>query len=728
MQCACNDEITDVDCTGANLTVVPIFLNPDLRRLSVQNNHLHHLEGGLGFYKKLVSLDLSHNYFQHVGRDQFSSQSQLQLLNLSNNLLTQLHENSFQGLDSLQTLDLSSNALSTLPNDTFAGLESLTELRLKENELHVLAPSAFRGMSRLRILHMENNRLATLSPSWLAPLENLRALYASGNLILDLPPDAFKALRALREVALDNNMLRSAMSPEAFRGCRALDTLDLSHNKFESVPGKALSQVTQLSSLDLSANPVIALDRTSFKNMFVLKVLRLNNMSYLATISGDAFRDNLKLTELYLENNPYLDPLPWGIFESNANLQVLSVRNNEWTTLSPLQIPQNSLRSLYVEGLPLYCNCSITWLWKLYQKNDLVMIELDQVTCASISANPPEQSNTSGGGVAGDPLAQMSKEQLICPDWSSLLLAISVATMVTVLLLVVAALAVYKCRRYRLRRRGATGGAAFLHIKDDTMVYKSTLLTTQHYDQNYTKPSTAFSPVPSEQEPFYEVPKYATVVDDVANPKSTTTSSSSACSKYSYNGADPWGVPLVTDGGGAIMAPPPESTAHGYANPAQQRIVAAFIGNGSGSGGSPRSSSTSNTGLSSSSNSSSTASNGRPMFYSPAAAVRGGTGKQQQAANTLQWQQFPHSPAKYTSSVRQQPQQSLQGSKTLMLQQYSPRNNGSSAHSSPRRSQMQQPQMQQPQMQQLQQQQQQQHSLRSGGKRSHNSSGLNLYV
>ena len=478
-QCQCDNEKLTTTCAGSNLTVIPIFLNPTTRILEVQDNKVRKLENALDVYPELELLDLSKNEFKHLKKRQFFHQAELQLLNLSNNFLTTVHSETFKGPVALQTLDLSHNILSTLEENAFKGLDSLVELRLHHNRLEEINPATFNGLGRLRILHLEFNRLKRLSGGWMAPLGNLRFIYATNNILSEIPDDCFKSLAALRVITLNENQL-SNIGQNAFRGCRSVDTLDLSYNLLDSVPSLPLSQIPQLDSLDLSGNPIRNIDSASFKTLYELQKLRLTHMPELESIAGHAFLDNMKLQELELDSNPNLNPLPWGLFAANTLIKTLSVRNNSWSTLSPQQIPTQSIETLLLAGLPLNCNCSVTWLWELYQRGENSSLSLDTARCYSVPTSSQQygaDGMTRLGGEAGDPLAVMASDQLQCKAVAShIVLVISISVLVTVCLLVLVSLCIYKIRRWRLDRKyGTYGGAACMHIKDDTMVYKGTL-------------------------------------------------------------------------------------------------------------------------------------------------------------------------------------------------------------------------------------------------------------
>eukprot|EP00095_Tigriopus_kingsejongensis_P003362 snap_masked-scaffold557_size137338-processed-gene-0.1 protein:Tk03362 transcript:snap_masked-scaffold557_size137338-processed-gene-0.1-mRNA-1 annotation:"leucine-rich repeat neuronal protein 2" len=613
-QCQCNDELLTAICSQGQLKVVPIFLNPQIKSLDASENQIHKLENGLHFYEDLERLDLSRNSFKHIGQGQFVNQAKLQRLNLSNNFLTSLHANSFQGPSALHILDLSHNILTSLPNKTFAGLDSLLELKLHHNQLQAIEHGAFEGLQSLRVLELEHNQLQTVRPEWLSPMRSLRFLYAAHNSLGELPDDAFKSLTALRVITFRENRLSSSnISQYAFRGCRGVDTLDLSRNLLHSVPNRALSQLPKLNHLDLSGNPLGSLDRGSFQSLFELEVLYLNNMSQLETLGGHTFIDNMKLRELQMEHNSQLSPLPWGIFSSNALLESYSVRNNSWATLSPYQIPQPSLKSLFLEGLPLHCNCSVTWLWEIYQRGPNSSLYVDQVRCSWISGSA---ANGQKGGQVGDPLSRMTIDQLACADWTQVLIIISLSIIVTVLVLVFAAVLIYKFRQCRME---AKYGGTMLHIKDDTMIYKAALHSSSSASYASSSEPTykavsavGYSPTGHHRleplpgtEPFYEVPKYA-------NPHEVQFNEAKYASSGGLVGSELWEEPDYFA----------SQQGHCYTNP--RLMQPAHASQYQNFHGSPQSTSTGVSSMGSSSNASSTASSHgtKPMMFSSPATAR----------------------------------------------------------------------------------------------------------
>lgn len=596
-KCHCDDQTLQWDCTDGDLEGIPHFANPEMKVLKAKNNKISKLDGALGVYTNLEFLDLSENQLRHLGKNQFASCQKLHQLNISNNFLASLHAKTFKGLQTLQNVDLSKNMLTTLVNQTFAPLETLVELRLSHNKINLIEDLAFAGLSRLRVLYLDHNLMSFIKPSWLEPLKNLRFLYLQNNVIRSLPALVFQPLKALRILELKHNQIHD-VSQEAFYGAREIDTLDLSENLLGAVPNLAFSMLKNLRHLDLSRNPIPKLDSASFSGMYSLRTLQMDDMYQLTFIDPHTFMDSLQVRTLSLASNHQLQPLPWGLFDANAHLEELILVNNSWSSLFPQQIPSRSLKKLHLSGIPFYCNCSLTWLWELYQTVDPEHSNqsfLDNATCQSVS-------NSAKKNVL---LQDLKVDELACANWTFVLVVASISILVTVGLLIIVALIAYKCKQHY---RSANSNPC-LHIKDDTMIYTSNgghrfhqaPMTLGETDSGtYAKAILAggsYSPPSgnsSANEPFYEVPRFSE--------EEKTTKSSTSSSKYSssgYVGSELWENDFL----GMNYA-----TMHGQGHPNSTTR-------------SPRSSS----GLGSSTSSSS--SNGqnqgaatlvKPLFYSPA--------------------------------------------------------------------------------------------------------------
>ena len=599
-KCHCDDQTLQWDCTDGDLEGIPHFANPEMKVLKAKNNKISKLDGALGVYTNLEFLDLSENQLRHLGKNQFASCQKLHQLNISNNFLASLHAKTFKGLQTLQNVDLSKNMLTTLVNQTFAPLETLVELRLSHNKINLIEDLAFAGLSRLRVLYLDHNLMSFIKPSWLEPLKNLRFLYLQNNVIRSLPALVFQPLKALRILELKHNQIHD-VSQEAFYGAREIDTLDLSENLLGAVPNLAFSMLKNLRHLDLSRNPIPKLDSASFSGMYSLRTLQMDDMYQLTFIDPHTFMDSLQVRKLSLASNHQLQPLPWGLFDANAHLEELILVNNSWSSLFPQQIPSRSLKKLHLSGIPFYCNCSLTWLWELYQTVDPEHSNqsfLDNATCQSVS-------NSAKKNVL---LQDLKVDELACANWTFVLVVASISILVTVGLLIIVALIAYKCKQHY--RSASANSNPCLHIKDDTMIYTSNggqrfhqaPMTLGETDSGtYAKAILAggsYSPPSgnsSANEPFYEVPRFSE--------EEKTTKSSTSSSKYSssgYVGSELWENDFL----GMNYA-----TMHHQGHPSSSTIRSPRSSSGLGSSTSSSSSNGQNQGA---------ATLVKPLFYSPA--------------------------------------------------------------------------------------------------------------
>ena len=535
-KCDCDVESKIFDCTNSGLGGIPIFLHPEMIVLKARNNKITKLEDNVNIYNKLETLDLSSNQLHHLGKYRFAQCEKLQHLNLSNNFVASIHRNTFDGPKVMQILDLSYNTLTELTDETFKPLTTLMELRLSHNKINRIEPNTFDGLARLRVLYLDHNLMNGVDPNWFEPLENLRFLYLGDNLLRMLPSFTFRPLKALQILDLSSNKIHN-ISEDTFYSLRSLDTLDVSGNLLNTVPFTALSSMENLANLKLSQNPIKQLDKSSLSGLYVLKKLYLDNMYHLETVDLLSFVDTMHLSVLSLSNNGKLHPLPYGVFNANTALKSINFGNNTlWTSLSPHQLPIRSLDTLDVSGIPFYCNCSLTWLWELYQVNH-TKIHLTPANCASIS-----------NSISTDvPLKDVNVDDLACADWTFVLIVASVSVFVTVGILIVLSVIAYKCRQ----RSQNYYASPCLHIKDDTMIYTRANYHQNPLQQTDTDSSTyakavlqgGYSP-PCTTEPFYEVPKFYAQPSCTAGgqngEKSNSTSSSSKYSSSGYVGSELW--------------------------------------------------------------------------------------------------------------------------------------------------------------------------------------------
>jgi len=384
-RCSCSQSTQSVSCTSASLAHVPHFLAPDTTTLDLSDNSIVKLESGLTYYTELIRVNISSNNLHSLGRNQFSSLSELTVLDLSNNRLSKIRQGAFAGLHSLDQLDLRHNSLERLGAEVFTGLVGLKRLDLSHNKVSEIHPDAFLHLRDLVHLNLGKNSLSTIVPTWLSPLLTLKTLDLSQNLILRLEI----ASESLTEIDLSDNMLSSL--PTGSINIPTLTSLNLAYNKLVEPPSAAIP-LPHLRSLALSGNMIRRLGPSAFAHLPSLVELQLSALPRLETLAPLSLRDLHNLSSLELASCRRLKPLPVDLFATTPNLQVLDFSHLGWTSL-PASLLPSSLKEIKLDGLPLTCDCSLLWLWEVEQHGKLkvegaqcdgtalVNLQVDRLAC-----------------------------------------------------------------------------------------------------------------------------------------------------------------------------------------------------------------------------------------------------------------------------------------------------------------------------------------------------------
>lgn len=104
--CQCDDDTLVVRCGEGHLDVLPIALNPSIRRLVIKNNKIKTIDSSIQFYSELRFLDLSYNHLFNIPPRTFNYQKNLQELHLNHNKIGSISNKTFTGLVTLTVLNL----------------------------------------------------------------------------------------------------------------------------------------------------------------------------------------------------------------------------------------------------------------------------------------------------------------------------------------------------------------------------------------------------------------------------------------------------------------------------------------------------------------------------------------------------------------------------------------------------------------------------------------------
>uniref|UniRef100_A0A8K9UQM2 Slit homolog 1b (Drosophila) n=1 Tax=Oncorhynchus mykiss TaxID=8022 RepID=A0A8K9UQM2_ONCMY len=304
----CRCEANVVDCSNLRLTKFPQHLPASTTELRLNNNDISVLEA-TGVFKTLSQLkkiNLSNNKISEIEDGVFEGAGSVMELHLTANHLDSVRGTMFRGMGGVRMLMLRNNRISCIHNGSFTGLANVRLLSLYDNQLHTIMPGAFDTLPHLSTLNLLANpfncdcRLAWLgawlrsrrivtgnprcqSPSFLReiPLQDVAAPDFRCDDVLEesscvarpqCPTECTctetvvrcsnKHLQALpkglprnvTELYLDGNQF--SMVPRELSTFKHLQLVDLSNNRISSLSDSSFSNMSQLTTLAIGANPL----------------------------------------------------------------------------------------------------------------------------------------------------------------------------------------------------------------------------------------------------------------------------------------------------------------------------------------------------------------------------------------------------------------------------------------------------------------------------------------
>lgn len=322
---------------------------------------------------------MDNNYLVHV--TQYPPMS-VHYLSLSHNRIVHIDNEAFLHLQNLSELDLSHNYItaSNLNADVFKGsyavgeykpLTNLHTLKLGYNAIHTLKSDLFQHTPNLKTLALDSNPFRVLDHVTVEALSSLTYLE-----VLDL---SYTQLKDLPEYLLH--------TPKYLR------VLNLTGNFMTQVP-TALQHSHALEVLKFSDNPIIVLDRSSFKSeMPYLRELHMTNMPNLTYIASGSMSTLIVLQEVYLGHNHRLSSIDPDTFSSRR----VNEESEQWPPILKLDLGHNSLSTLdrhllgrwdilqylNLEGNPWMCDCENQWMVStlLPQVEKVIHYQIDNLEC-----------------------------------------------------------------------------------------------------------------------------------------------------------------------------------------------------------------------------------------------------------------------------------------------------------------------------------------------------------
>lgn len=326
---------------------LPIEALPRLALLDLSCNSIAVLPDNLHILQHLRTLSLAANRLTALPPN--FGQLHLLTLDLAANRLTTLPPAFAQNLGaSLKTLNLARNEIVEIP-ESLLELTALTSLDLSFNHIAQLPDAGLAALSALRTVNLQRNDIAQF-PEGLCHLPELCTIDLSfNNLSIIDSPALVNLSESLITLNLQNNRLLQ-LAP-AFYQLTLLGTLDLSNNRLGNEVLNPLSQLSFLSSVNLSGNPVSALP-PDFGDVSFLTTGRFSQVAFTTVPSSlcsigflktldlsfsrirsvpEEIEQLVQLEQLNLSHNQ-IDVLPDAI-GSLKNLVKLNLAFNHITTL-----------------------------------------------------------------------------------------------------------------------------------------------------------------------------------------------------------------------------------------------------------------------------------------------------------------------------------------------------------------------------------------------------------
>ncbi len=229
-----------------------------------------------------------------------AKQKKLTELNLNDYQLKEIPPEVFD-LTQLKVLNLSRNELNSLP-ESIENLSALSSLKIIGNQLSCLSlPQSIGNLSNLTELDLTGSKIRYL-PESIGNLFSLNRLYLNRN-ELKTVPESISNLSLLNQLDLSNNKFIIDL-PLSISNLHNLTWLNVNTNYITNLPNW-IDNLTRLICLDLSENLLTRLPQ-SIGNLHNLTYLNLsyNKLKKLPKSIGNL----TNLTHLYLDDNPLKNP------------------------------------------------------------------------------------------------------------------------------------------------------------------------------------------------------------------------------------------------------------------------------------------------------------------------------------------------------------------------------------------------------------------------------------
>ncbi|XP_057705628.1 leucine-rich repeat and immunoglobulin-like domain-containing nogo receptor-interacting protein 2 [Corythoichthys intestinalis] len=340
-------------------------------------------------------LDLSKNKLTMINPDDFVAFPSLEELDLSGNIISYVEPGAFNALFGMHSLSLKSNRIKLIPLGVFSGLANLTRLDVSDNKIVILLDYMFQDLHNLKFLEVGDNDLVYISHRAFSGLLSLETLALERCNLTVVPSEALSHLHNLVSLHL-RYLSISTLHPYSFKKLFRLRHLEIDNwPSLDHVPANTLHGLN-LTTLSVTNTNLSSFPYQALKHLPYLTHL---NLSYnrIRHIEGGMLMDLVRLREFHLVGSQLTAIEPYA-FQGLRGLKVLNVSHNRLDTLEKgvFQSPE-ALEVLLIDNNPLVCDCRLMWI---LQKRHSILFGDSQPEC-----NTPE-------GIRGRPFQEF-KESLL---------------------------------------------------------------------------------------------------------------------------------------------------------------------------------------------------------------------------------------------------------------------------------------------------------------------------
>jgi Leucine-rich repeat (LRR) protein len=328
-----------------------------LRALELGFNALHgNVPTSIGRLRRLRFLDLGYNAFTGEFPANLSFCIAMETMFLdSNNLGGRIPPELGNSMTHLQLLRLKNNSFTGPVPASLANMSSLYYLDLANNKFDGVIPPGLADITGLQLLDLSVNSLNGALPLSLYNLSSVRVFHVEGNWLHgSIPSDIGSKFPAMKDFSLANNMFTGGI-PSSISNLTNLTSLQLSLNGFTGLVPQDLGRLQRLQILYMSYNLLEADDRagwefiTSLANCSQLLQLSLSYNSFHGQLPSSVVNLSATLQYLYLSDCSISGSIPQDI----SNLVGLSILDFSNTSISGV-IPESIGKLANLVQLGLY--------------------------------------------------------------------------------------------------------------------------------------------------------------------------------------------------------------------------------------------------------------------------------------------------------------------------------------------------------------------------------------